>query len=504
MEIIGEVAAGTKSISGNGERMTRVLDRVIVIGLLGAVVVAPWLFGSVEFYARHLLTVWLLVLLLLWNVKATCERQWVVRLTPIHGVLLAFVLVAVMQSLSLGSLLPRPSPSSIPDTRSLAQATSLSLDPVTTRRVAVTLATLVGYFFLATQFLATRRRLLATVIVLIVLGFSVALVGVIHKLTSNGKLLWFRDVDAIEVAFGPFVNRNHFAGFIEMILPLPLALIVARGVARDKWILYGFLAVAMGTALVLSASRGAVVVLAAQLVALPVLSRWMSQQHERTARDASRSPARAGHRFPRPTVRAAAGAVILTAGISLGVVWIGAEPVVSRFSPLSANRDMRSEETEGTTAATDTGESLSRPAIWRTTMRMIRDHVLVGVGLGAYPIAYTRYDEATGLYRLEQAHNDYLQIIAEAGVIGLLLLIAFMIAVGRAAGAALASPMVVERSLALGAALGCWGIAVHSLFDFNLQVPANALLFLLLVAILTILGSEKPPVVLTPSDSRSI
>jgi O-antigen ligase len=493
MEIIGEVAAGTRSISGNGERMTRILDRVIVIGLLGAIVVAPWLFGSVEFYARHLLTAWLLVLLFLWNVKATRERQWVVRLTPIHGVLLAFVLVAVVQSLSLGSLLPRPSFSQ-PEDLSLAEATSLSLDPVTTRRVAVTLATLVGYFFLATQFLTTRRRLLATVIVLILLGFSVALVGVIHTLTSNGKLLWFRDVDAIDVAFGPFVNRNHFAGFIEMILPLPLALIVARGVARDKWILYGFLTVALGTALVLSASRGALVVLAAQLVALLVLSRWMSQQQEPRAGDASRSPAWAGRRFPRPTVRAAAGVVILTAGISLGVVWIGAEPVVSRFSPLSANRDMRSQENEGATAAaTDTGESLSRPAIWRTTMRMIRDHALVGVGLGAYPVAYTRYDEATGFYRLEQAHNDYLQIIAEAGVIGLLLLIAFMMAVGRAAAAALATPMVVERSLALGAALGCWGIAVHSLFDFNLQVPANALLFLLLVAILTILGSEKSP-----------
>lgn len=504
MEIIREVPADTRSISGNGERMTRILDRAIVIGLLGAIVVAPWLFGSVEFYARHLLTVWLLVLLLLWNVKATRERQWVLRLTPIHGVLLAFVLVAVMQSLPLGSLWSRPPLSSIPDRRSLAEATSLSLDPVTTRRAAVTLATLVGYFFLATHFLATRRRLLATVIVLILLGFSVALVGVIHKLTSNGKLLWLRDVEAMDIAFGPFVNRNHFAGFIEMILPLPLALIVAQGVARDKWILYGFLTVALGTALVLSASRGALVVLAAQLVALPVLSRWMSQQRERTAEEASRSPAGAGRRFPRPTVRAAAGAVILTAGISLGVVWIGAEPVISRFSPLSATPDMRSQENEVTTAATDTGESLSRPTIWRTTMRMIRDHVLLGVGLGAYPVAYTRYDEATGFYRVEQAHNDYLQIIAEAGVVGLLLLIAFMIVVGRAARAALASPMVVERSLALGAALGCWGIAVHSLFDFNLQVPANALLFLLLVAILTILGSEKPPAVLTRSESRSI
>ncbi|HXF04757.1 MAG TPA: O-antigen ligase family protein [Blastocatellia bacterium] len=482
--------------------MTRILDRVIVIGLLGAIVVAPWLFGSVEFYARHLLTVWLLVLLLLWNVKAMRERQWILQLTPIHGVLVAFVLVAVMQSLPLGPLLSRPSFPSIPDTRSLAEATSLSLDPATTRRTAVTLATLVGYFFLATHFLATRRRLLATVIVLILLGFSIALVGVIHKLTSNGKLLWFRDVEAIEIAFGPFVNRNHFAGFIEMILPLPLALIVAQGVARDKWILYGFLTVALGTALVLSASRGALVVLAAQLVALPVLSRWMSQQHGQRAEDASCSVAPRGRRFPRPTVRAAAGVVILVAGISLGVVWIGAEPVISRFS--SANPDMRSQKDEAMTAATDTGESLSRPTIWRTTMRMIRDHPFLGVGLGAYPVAYTRYDEATGFYRVEQAHNDYLQIIAEAGVIGLLLLIAFMIAVGRAAGAALASPMVVERSLALGAALGCWGIAVHSLFDFNLQVPANALLFLLLVAILTILGSEKSPGVLTRSESRSI
>jgi O-antigen ligase len=467
--------------------VTTILDRMIVIGVLSAVVVAPWLFGAVEFYARTALALWLLVLLLLWSLKAAGERQWILQLTPIHGILLAFVLAAVIQSVPLGFLRSSSSFSSGADALPVAETVSLSLDPVATRRAAVTVATLVGYFFLATHFLRSRRRVRAAVVVVILLGFSLALVGVMHKLTSNGKLLWFREVDAIEVAFGPYVNRNHFAGFIEMIFPLPLALIVARGVDREKWILYGFLTVALGTAMVVSASRGALVVLAAELAALPVLLRWMGRHEETTIGEPVIPREGTSVRPARFTVRDGAVALMLLAGISLGVVWIGAEPVVSRFSSASG--------ADGALSMTDApavpADPLNRPAIWRTTVRMIRHHLLTGVGLGAFPLAYTRYDEATGLYRVEQAHNDYLQIIADAGVVGACLLLAFLCALIRTAAAALTFPPARERAVALGATLGCWGMAIHSLFDFNLQVPANALLFLLLIAVLTVLGSTE-------------
>jgi O-antigen ligase len=163
---------------------------------------------------------------------------------------------------------------------------------------------------------------------------------------------------------------------------------------------------------------------------------------------------------------------VVMVGILIGVVWIGVEPIVSRFAPTTEAPEL---------PLTD---RLSRPAIWKNTLRMIKDNAVLGVGLGAYPIAYARYDDSSGIYSVEQAHNDYLQIIADAGLVGAVCLVAFIIFVVRAASRALAQPGPVERSVALGATVACVGIGIHSLFDFNLQVTSNALLFLLLVALL--------------------
>jgi O-antigen ligase len=341
---------------------------------------------------------------------------------------------------------------------------------------------LAGYFFLATHFIVGRRRLSLTIIVLLLLGFSLALVGVLHKLTSNGRILWFRQVDSIEIVFGPFVNRNHFAGFLEMLIPLPLAVVLARGVDRDKWLLYGFIAVVLGAALVAASSRGGVIVLAAELLVLPLVAFKQREIVMRDAgyemQDASRSRAsRIAHLASSLKTLMVTGIIIVA--ILVGVVWIGAEPVVSRFSLTAETPEL---------PLTD---QLSRPAIWKNTLRMIKDNAVLGVGLGAYPIAYARYDDSPGTYSVEQAHNDYLQIVADAGLVGAVCLVAFIVFIVRAASRALSQTAPVERSLALGTIIACFGMGIHSLFDFNLQVTSNALLFLLLIALLVNLAGKS-------------
>jgi O-antigen ligase len=130
---------------------------------------------------------------------------------------------------------------------------------------------------------------------------------------------------------------------------------------------------------------------------------------------------------------------------------------------------------------------------------MIRDHVWWGVGLGAYGIAYTRYDRSAGLARVEQAHNEYLQLVAELGVWGIGVMVGVALALRRtlrrALGPmptkALASPAVRgERALALGVTVALIGIGIHSAFDFNLRVTSNALLCLFLLALLENLGAQ--------------
>ena len=130
-------------------------------------------------------------------------------------------------------------------------------------------------------------------------------------------------------------------------------------------------------------------------------------------------------------------------------------------------------------------ERYSRRELWQTTMQMVKDHPILGVGLGAYQFAYPRYDQSSGIFRTEQSHNDYLQILADTGIVGGLALLAFVVLLFARSFAAMQTRDLVQRAISLGALAGCFGIAVHSFVEFNLQVTSNAQIFLALAALAT-------------------
>jgi O-antigen ligase len=456
----------------------RLLDRLILGGLLLAIFVAPWPFGSVEFYAVDALAALGLVLLGLWVIKGVVEKGITLLLTPMHWVLLAFL------ALCLAQVVPLP----FAVHQGVYRWNRISLDPGATNRAIIKFSALLSYFFLASQVVCTRRRLSVVVNVLIVLGFAVAVVGILNKLTFNGRILWFRESEFALNAFGPFVNRNHFAGFMELLIPLPLALIVGRGVGRDKWIIYGFMTAMMGTALVLSASRGGILSLSIQLLMFPLLARREWRQRKQL-KDWSSTEVGALILPPSGTVpalpgefsgaqnrheawRYILGSLVFVGCIIAGVIWIGAEPVVTRFS-LS----------DQVAHARPIVQQL-RPATWKNTIKMIRANPVFGIGLGAYPKIYPHYDESTGYFLVDAAHNDYLQVLADLGIIGGALGGAFVMVFIMLSRKALAAPGHLERSAALGSTVGCIGLFAHSFVDFNLQITANALVFLILVALL--------------------
>src|SRR5438132_12623169 len=92
-----------------------------------------------------------------------------------------------------------------------------------------------------------------------VFGFLISLFGVLQHLTFNGKLYWFREMEFGGIPFGPYVNRNHFAGFVELVLPLSLVPLVLGRVRRERWPVVGLFAIIPIGALFLSASRGGLV-----------------------------------------------------------------------------------------------------------------------------------------------------------------------------------------------------------------------------------------------------
>src|SRR5262249_32078106 len=129
--------------------------------------------------------------------------------------------------------------------------------------------------------------------------------------------------------------------------------------------------------------------------------------------------------------------------------------------------------------------------IWSDTGSMIQAHPVLGVGLGAYKTAYPLYGRGDGSLLIDYTHNDYLQLIADCGIVGGTIALAFLVILFRTISRCVDAANPVSRAVSLGCAGGIFAILVHSLFDFNLQIPSNALLFLILLSVVSEVGSAR-------------
>ena len=167
--------------------------------------------------------------------------------------------------------------------------------------------------------------------------------------------------------------------------------------------------------------------------------------------------------------------VALVVGIVLGMLLVGGEPLADR---LGTTRDELSQQPTERTHA-------DRASIWKATLRLGYEHPITGVGFGGYWTAITRYHNGSGELVPQQAHNDYLELWASGGIIGLILFLWFAVLFVRQAYKQLQSPDRFRRAVALGALTGLFGIAVHSLGEFGLHLTGNALICMALITLAT-------------------
>jgi O-antigen ligase len=137
----------------------------------------------------------------------------------------------------------------------------------------------------------------------------------------------------------------------------------------------------------------------------------------------------------------------------------------------------------GTANADD--PTTGRAHFWSVTLDVIKAYPIVGSGLGSFSVIYTRYDSRNGFYRLEQSHNDYLQTLADGGIIGGILGLGFLVVLFGRGFAVRETDDKFRRGVATGALAGCFAVLIHSFFDFTLHTTSNALLFLILAALAT-------------------
>jgi O-antigen ligase len=294
-----------------------------------------------------------------------------------------------------------------------------------------------------------------------------AIFALVQHFTWDGRFYWLRPTLATS-PFGPFANHNHFAGYMELLIPLPIALVIAREGRGEIRLLYLFAAAMMGVAAVASLSRGGMISIAAGMMFIALLGVRLRREKQLS---------RVTMFFSQAVVMIAIMSVI-----AAGIFWIGADPVIKRV-------------TQGHAASSaSAGETFrsSRGWIWRDTFSMVRANPILGVGLGAYETAFPIYSESDGSLRVPQAHNEYLQVAADAGIVGVLLALWFIVAIFRTVSRGVRSRDPLLAGLALGSGGGIFAMLVHSMFDYNLQIPSNALLFLLLVAVASNVAAAVP------------
>lgn len=334
----------------------------------------------------------------------------------------------------------------------------LSLTPSNTRRALTVFLAHLALFVVAFNQLERKSGATRAAMALGTLAGLLAAIGILQSLSAEGKLYWWRGGGPHQ-GFGPFVNANNFAGWMEMALPLAAALTLTfwlgrPGRRRDKpspagIVLFGFMTILGLAAFVLARSRGGFVALlgATTLVLLLYLIKG------------------------RLRLKAVAF-VLVPALLALGMAaWIDMPGLAERYATLGDLREERSFTT--------------RMAFSGRALEIARDFPLLGSGMGTFRETHYLYTPGTSSHELVRAHNDYAQLAAECGALGVVAMLwALVLIVSRGVIGALLRPPNPSGWIARAAAIGVLALLLHSFVDFNLQIYSNSLLFVFLCAVL--------------------
>jgi O-antigen ligase len=340
---------------------------------------------------------------------------------------------------------------------------TLSIDPHASEVSFLKTLAYSGVFFLTLVLVNRRSRILALARVLVYGALIMSVYAVLLHL-ADVHMDWFGyPLSYGDSASGTYVNRNHFAGYLEMMLALGIGLLIAGLSDRkaDTWKKFVRLTIDW----ILSPKMILRLTLCVLVIAL-------TTTHSRMGNTAFFSSLLIAGGIGIVLSRyATRNTVLLLASliaIDLLIVgsWFGVEKLAQRIQETTTQDVQEREE----------------PAAY--TIPLIKDYAIFGSGPGSFYVAFPRYRQAKVAGYFDHAHNDYAQFAAESGIPGLLLMGLF---VAMALGAALMAQWKrrdpLMRGISFACVMGVTSILIHSWVDFNLQIPANATLFMVLLAL---------------------
>lgn len=347
-----------------------------------------------------------------------------------------------------------------------------TVDQYETRKFILTFGALVLTAEILFRYTTTRRRLQHLVYLVLLIGVGSALFGLVRQFAPLENNALVESVIGQNASYAQFINRNHFAFLMEMTLGLLIGLLLkaklSQGVKLLGWIMVGVVCFTTISA----NSRGAILSLAG-LGVFAVFLHFITRKGKYSDGLNFKTDDTG---FLSNKLKKALSAVALSA-IFLGfsaftVAFVGGDPVVSRIETI------RGEVQENE-------EKVQRIKIWRSTLELIKKNPIAGVGFGGYGVAITRFDDSIGESSLQQAHNDYLEVLASGGIIAFSLLILFIGLVIYRIREPFNSGSSFRRAACFGATVGILGVMIHSVIDFGLHTIVNALVLIVLIVIAT-------------------
>ena len=463
-------------------RIKRIQEKVAGtarVAVVTAVVVSPWLFGSADPWAYLLICLLVGVGVAAWLFSLICDPQAELRsprLTLLLAALLAYVLLQMMPLPS--SVVKILSPASAEAQRAKVEvfehiegeqflpsvgndnlgSATISASAAATQRSFYLLAAYIGVFLVMAHAFTKWAQLRKAASAIVISSLAIAVLGIIHKFSGDRTIFWFHVPRFGGAIFGPFTNPNHYAAYANMAFGTALGLLLtatatAKLRARKTWrqkvawlstgkasqaILLAFAAILMGASVCVSLSRGGITSLAASLGLAGVFVTL------------------SGAAPNRGRIVAAVALLVVAA-----VVWLGWQPVVKELGTLAEIDPVGGSRTEATLA----------------TLRIFRTWPVFGCGFGSFQHVFPAFQGPSIQFgRWLHAHNDYAQLIAEGGIVGVLLVVLTAVVLVRLVRKRFSKAAREGRLFVGGLAVGLAAIALHSFVDYSLHKPANAFL----------------------------
>src|SRR5271166_596586 len=400
------------------------LSKILLFGVFGLLLFGPLAFGAVEPWSIFLLEAGSTALFLLWISKQVLDGEIKIHWNPLFLPMAAFALLIVAQL-----------------------ALRITAYPHDTVALALQYCCYGMLCFLASQTLLRGSQARSLALIFSVYGATLAGFALLQGISSNGKLYWIRQPRMGGWVYGPYVNHNHYAGLMEMLVPISLVLSLTRLASSKARTAAAAAAAVMAGTIFLSGSRGGMLAIVTELIILAV---FLIKQ--------------------KRGLRTAIGVGLFMAIIIGMLTWIGGEALSSRIATVGS---------EHSDLAADI-----RTYINRDGLRMFLKRPVLGWGLGTFPVVYPEYRTFYTNFFVNQAHNDYLQLLVEMGALGFAAMLWFLITLYRRAVRKIGNwAAEMSGAVTLACLLGLTGILVHSAVDFNLQIPANAALFYVLCTV---------------------